>query len=72
MTRLRTFRQAKRDLSFLGITLLHSYGTEFKVNFRGGPESTAYYTSDIEDAYNTAILMAKAQTERLASKGELN
>jgi hypothetical protein len=30
---------------------------EYRVNFRGGAESTAYYTNDLTDAVRTGILM---------------
>lgn len=31
---------------------------EFRVNFKGGDEATAYYTTDLEDAIDTAKQMA--------------
>lgn len=34
------------------------YG-EYRVNFRGGREATAYYTNDLADAVATAIIMHK-------------
>jgi len=30
---------------------------EYRVNFRGESESTAYYTNDIQDAVNTGVAM---------------
>jgi hypothetical protein len=37
---------------------------EYRVNYVGGKESTAYYTDSIEDAFSTALLMGKADIER--------
>ena len=31
----------------------------YRVNFRDGNETTAYYTDDLEDAVNTAVAMAR-------------
>lgn len=31
---------------------------EYRVNFKGGPESTAYYTDDLADAFRTGLHMA--------------
>ena len=33
---------------------------EYRVNFRGGSEDTAYYTDDIQDAADTARVMAQS------------
>jgi hypothetical protein len=38
------------------LRLLHS--GKYRVNFRDGNETTAYYTDDLEDAVNTAVEMA--------------
>lgn len=46
---------------------------EFRVNFKGGKESTAYYTNDLEDAVMTAKSMwtsiQKGEYEIRQSKG---
>jgi hypothetical protein len=31
----------------------------YRVNFRDGNETTAYYTDKLEDAFNTAVEMAR-------------
>jgi hypothetical protein len=33
------------------------------VNFRGGNETTAYYTDSLEDAVNTAVEMARTTND---------
>jgi hypothetical protein len=38
--------------------LTRGYGCEYRVNFRHGEEDTAYYTTDLEDAFATALDMA--------------
>jgi hypothetical protein len=49
---------------------------DFRVNFRNGNETTAYYTDNLEDAVNTAVEMArtrnvmKAVDETMASDCE--
>jgi len=32
---------------------------EYRVNFRDGNETTAYYTDNLEDAVNTAVEIAR-------------
>jgi thioredoxin reductase (NADPH) len=53
-----TLAEAKAQLAPLGI-VLSKKDEEYRVNFRGGGESTAYYTNDIEDAVMTGKQMAK-------------
>lgn len=43
---------------------------EYRVNFRGSNESTAYYTDDHEDAVATAFQMWEFYVEELCNKGE--
>jgi hypothetical protein len=53
------FQEAKDKLRVIhGMTLTRTEYDEFKVNFRGGREATAYYTSDLDDAFATGIDMA--------------
>jgi hypothetical protein len=37
---------------------------DYRVNFRGGNETTAYYTDSLEDAVNTAVEMARKRGVR--------
>jgi hypothetical protein len=52
-----TIKQAREELGRVGMVLRASDG-EFRVNVRGGAESTAYYTNDLDDAVGTGRLMA--------------
>lgn len=49
----------RRRLARVGITI-GKRDDEYRVNFRGGREATAYYTNDIEDALGTGIAMKDA------------
>lgn len=51
-----TLAQLKSAVHALGLVVTHSDG-ELRVNFRGGKEATAYYTSDRADALGTAYHM---------------
>src|SRR5512132_2054414 len=42
----------------LGLTLRQVRSGAYRVNFRDGNETTAYYTDNLEDAVNTAVAMA--------------
>lgn len=53
----------KAELQGLGLTFRHRDG-EFRVNYRGGTESTAYYTDDLEDARDTGRAMAAELAKR--------
>jgi len=57
-----TIRQAQAILRPHGIVLrwMPEYG-EYRVNFRGGHERTAYYTNDRDDAVATGRDMARRQ-----------
>ena len=53
-----TNAQVKTQLAPHGIVFTKKDG-EFRVNFRGGDEATAYHTTDIDDALATGLAMAK-------------
>lgn len=53
------FAEAKKQLRELGISLTKK-DAEYRVNFYGGTEATAYYTDDIDDAYYTGKHMSSA------------
>lgn len=55
---MRTFERAKLYLRQWNITLSKKDG-EYRVNFAGGSESTAYYTNDLEDAIQTGRAMSR-------------
>jgi len=50
--------RARMILRALGIVIRREDG-EFRVNFRGGDEATAYYTNDLDDAVGTGRDMAR-------------
>lgn len=55
-----TLAEAKKTLGEHGIVIRHSAEfNEYRVNFRGGAEATAYYTNDIVDAIATGTMMLK-------------
>src|SRR5262249_13920285 len=54
-----TLQQAKSIARHLGLTLRKVRSGDYRVNFRDGNETTAYYTDNLEDAVNTAIEMAR-------------
>jgi len=57
-----TLSSAKLDLKQVGIVLTVR-DSEYRVNFRGGSELTAYYTTSLEDALHSGLDMAKRKNE---------
>lgn len=58
---MRTIKSVQAELRPLGIVLRRVEG-EWRVNYRGGSEQTAYYTMSLEDARATGIFMAEEAT----------
>ena len=54
-----TLQEAKSIARHLGLTLRKVSSGDYRVNFRDGNETTAYYTDSLEDAVNTAVEMAR-------------
>jgi len=54
-----TLQQAKSIARHLRLTLRKVRSGDYRVNFRDGNETTAYYTDNLEDAVNTAVEMAR-------------
>jgi hypothetical protein len=54
-----TLQEAKSIARHLGLTLRKVRSGDYRVNFRDGNETTAYYTDDLEDAVNTVVEMAR-------------
>src|SRR5262249_59356985 len=50
-----TLQQAKSIARHLGLTLRNVRSGDYRVNFRDGNETTAYYTDNLEDAVNTQV-----------------
>ena len=47
----------------LGLTLRKVRSGDYRVNFRDGNETTAYYTNHLEDAVNTAVEMVRTREQ---------
>jgi hypothetical protein len=60
-----TPQEAKSIARHLGLTLRQVRSGDYRVNFRDGNETTAYYTNDLEDAVNTAVEMARKREREL-------
>jgi hypothetical protein len=54
-----TLKEAKSIARHLGLTLRQVRCGAYRVNFRDGNETTAYYTDNLEDAINAAVEMAR-------------
>ena len=54
-----TLQEAKSIARHLGLTLRQVRSGAYRVNFRDGNETTAYYTDSLEDAVKTAVEMAR-------------
>jgi hypothetical protein len=59
-----TLQEAKSIARHLGLTLRQVRSGDYRVNFRDGSETTAYYTDNLEDAVNTAVEMARKRALR--------
>ena len=54
-----TLQKAESIARHLGLTLRQVRSGNYRVNFRDGNETTAYYTDDLEDAVNAMVAMAR-------------
>jgi hypothetical protein len=55
-------KEAKAELKKIGMTITYNDEYyEYRVNFAGGKEATAYYTNDLEDAVHTGKTMKRMQ-----------
>ena len=57
-----TLQEAKSIARHLGLTLRKVRSGDYRVNFRDGNETTAYYTDNLEDAVNTAVDMVRTRS----------
>ena len=60
-----TLQKAKSIARHLGLTLRQLRSGNYRVNFRDGNETTAYYTDNLDDAVNTAVEMARKRALEL-------
>jgi len=56
-----TLQEAKSIARHLGLTLRQVRSGAYRVNFRDGSETTAYYADNLEDAVNTAVEMVRTR-----------
>lgn len=63
-----TLANVKSTLAALHITITRRDG-EYRVNYRGRGEPTAYYTTDLRDALDTGIAMHTEWQRRAAVEG---
>jgi hypothetical protein len=54
-----TFQEAKSIARHLGLTLRKLRSGDYRVNFRDGNGTTAYYTDNLEVAVNTGAEMIR-------------
>jgi hypothetical protein len=64
-----TLQQAKSIARHLELTLRTVRSGDYRVNFRDGNETTAYYTDNLEDAVKTAVEMARKRALRAGPLG---
>jgi hypothetical protein len=60
-----TLQEAKSIARHLGLTLRLVRSGDYRVNFRDGNETTAYYTDNLEGAVITAVEMAASERYEL-------
>jgi len=67
-----TIKEAKATARASGFSLSKTEWGEFRVNVAGGPEATAYYAGDLQEALDTMRHMAseKFQDDFFAALGE--
>jgi hypothetical protein len=63
-----TLQEAKSIARHLGLTLRQLRSGNYRVNFRDGNETTAYYTGDLEDAVKTVVEMARKRESPTPSR----
>lgn len=54
----------KSELAAIGITFRRTPYDDFRVNFRGGTEESAYFTDDLADALDSGRAMAAELRKR--------
>jgi L-ribulose-5-phosphate 3-epimerase UlaE len=54
-----TLQKAKSIARHLGLTVRQLRSGNYRVNFRDGNETTAYYTDNLEDAVNAVVAMVR-------------
>jgi hypothetical protein len=65
-----TLQEAKSIARHLRLTLRPVRSGKYRVNFRDGNETMAYYTDNLEDAVNTAVEMARKRDCEMPDRAE--
>jgi hypothetical protein len=66
-----THQEAKSIARHLGLTLRKVRSGDYRINFRDGKDSTAYYTDTLEDAVRAAVEMARTRGQSQTSPRQL-
>lgn len=53
-------KEVAKDLASRGMSFKKTEAGDYRVNFKGGKEATAYYTNHLGDAHATGTTMSKA------------
>lgn len=61
-------KDCQKEATAMGLVLTKTDG-EYRINFKGGKEATAYYTDDLEDAMNTGKSMVKRKGSKESAFG---
>jgi hypothetical protein len=64
-----TLTKVRAELRAIGVVITRTEWDEYRVNFRGGNEATAYYTNDLEDARDTGLDMMRRHMAVLVAGG---
>jgi hypothetical protein len=54
-----TLAMVRAELRAVGVSISKTDWDEYRVNFRGGNEVTAYYTPSLKDAHETGLAMMR-------------
>jgi hypothetical protein len=68
-SRPMTLEEAKSIARHLGLTLRKVRSGDYRVSFREGNETPAYYSDNLEDAVNAAVEMARKRELRAHRAG---
>src|SRR5215475_8122921 len=68
-SRAMTLEEAKSIARHLGLTLRKVRSGDYRVSFREGNETTAYYSDNLEDAVNAAVEMVRKRELRTQRVG---
>ena len=64
-----TLAMVRAELRAVGVSISKTDWDEYRVNFRGGNEATAYYTTGLEDARGTGLAMMRRHMAALVAGG---